>query len=471
MDDMLPSAVLFKEAVGAEIYGNNSHFECAVTDSRDAINSSLFVALKGNNTDGHLYIDQAYTNGCRVFLVSRKWFSNAEHLHNDACYIVVEDTLFALQQTAAYWCRLMSAPQECRNGKPLVKIGVTGSSGKTTCKEIIASILSVSSKVIKNPGNLNSEIGLPASLFLIRNYHEYAVFEMGINHRGEMDLLADLYQPEVAIITLIGTAHIGLLGGTKQHIAEEKKKIAKYLSQNNGKLIVWEDDEFHDFLIKNITNAYTFGPRSSMNFEGARDLGSQGWLIRYNGTEAAFPLPGSHNLLNALAGIKTAELLGIHTADIVKGLEQVEAIKSRTSIYQGNFIIVDDTYNANLESFSAGLALGKQLAGSHNLICIVGAMKELGEQSQVIHEKLGEIIAQVKPKRVICYGEETSYTIEKAKEFGYMNISITNSHEEIISSVLSCVNKDDCVYLKGSRAMMLDKVALALKEKAGIYAT
>ncbi|HPD79714.1 MAG TPA: cyanophycin synthetase, partial [Spirochaetales bacterium] len=126
---------------------------------------------------------------------------------------------------------------------------------------------------------------------------------------------------------------------------------------------------------------------------------------------------------------------------------------------------------ANLESFSAGLALGKQLAGSHNLICIVGAMKELGEQSQVIHEKLGEIIAQVKPKRVICYGEETSYTIEKAKEFGYMNISITNSHEEIISSVLSCVNKDDCVYLKGSRAMMLDKVALALKEKAGIYAT
>lgn len=471
MADVLPSSVLFKEAVGAEIYGQTSHFECAVTDSRDAVNGSLFVALKGNNTDGHLYIDQAYANGCRLFLVSKNWFSAAANQYKDACYIVADDTLFALQQTAGLWCRMMSGPLEKRNGKSLVKIGVTGSSGKTTCKEIIASILSVSSKVIKNPGNLNSEIGLPASLFLIRDYHEYAVFEMGINRKGEMDLLADLYQPEIAVITLIGTAHIGLLGGTKRHIAEEKKKIAKYLSQNNGRLIVWEDDEFRDFLIKDIANAYTFGPRSSINFEGARDLGSQGWLIRYDGTETCFPLPGSHNLLNALAGIKIAELLSIRTADILKGLEQVEGAKSRTSICQGNFIIVDDTYNANLESFMAGFALGKQLAGSHRLICIVGAMKELGEQSQAIHEKLGELIAQVKPDSVICYGEETIYTIQKAKELGFMNIAMDNSHEEIISNVLAYVSKDDCVYLKGSRAMMLDKVALALQEKAGIHAS
>ena len=471
MVDMLPSAFLFKESAGAEIHGNNSHFECAVTDSRDAATGALFVALKGSNTDGHLYIDQAYAGGCRLFLVSKQWFSGAKNQYKDACYIVVEDTLLALQQTAGLWCRLISAPSEKRKGRQLVKIGVTGSSGKTTCKEIIASILSVSSKVVKNPGNLNSEIGLPASLFLIRDYHEYAVFEMGINRKGEMDLLADLYQPEIALVTLIGTAHIGLLGGTKRNIAEEKKKIGKYISQNNGMLIVWEDDEFRDYLIQDVSNANTFGPRSSMNFEGARDLGSQGWLIRYCGSETCFPLPGSHNLLNALAGIKVAELLGVHTDDILKGLEQVEGAKSRTSIYQGYYIIVDDTYNANLESFIAGFALGKQLAGSHKLICIVGAMKELGEQSQAIHEKLGEIIAQIKPDLVICYGEETIYTVQKAKKLGCTNIAIHNSHEEIVSSVLAIIGKDDCVYLKGSRAMMLDKVAFVLKEKAGVHAS
>ena len=471
MVNMLPSTDLFIEAVGAEIYGKTSHFEIAVTDSREAVHNSLFIALKGNNTDGHLYIDQAYTNGCRLFLVSRNWFKDTKNIFSDACYILVDDTLSALQKTAALWCACVSKPQDARHGKPLVKIGVTGSSGKTTCKEIIASILAVSANVVKNPGNLNSEIGLPASLFRIRDYHEYAVFEMGINHIGEMDTLADLYKPDIAVITLIGTAHIGLLGGSKKHIAHEKKKIAKYLNQNNGALIVWEDDEYRDFLLTDIANAYTFGPRSCLSFEGARDLGASGWMISYNGKEVLFPLAGSHNLLNALAGIRVAELLKVNTDDMLHGLAQVEGAQSRTAIFQGKFTVVDDTYNANLESFTAGLALAKQLAGSHNLICIVGAMKELGDQTQSIHEQLGEIIAAVKPAHVYCYGEETHFTVNKAKESGFNNIIVTHSHEELVQNVLTCVHEHDCIYLKGSRALSLDKVAMLLKEKAGSHAS
>lgn len=471
MDSLLPSAELFKKAAGAEIFGDNSHFEIAVTDSRDAVQGSLFAALKGTKTDGHLYIDQAYTNGCRLFLVARSWFEHAHKSYTDACYIVVDETLAALQKTAGLWCSLMSGPQNVRNGKPLVKIGITGSSGKTTGKEIIASILSVSANVIKNPGNLNSEIGLPASLFRIRDYHEYAVFEMGINHIGEMDILADLYQPDIAVITLIGTAHIGLLGGTKQHIAHEKKQIAKYLNKNKGTLIVWEDDEYRDFLMKDIVHACTFGPRSCMAFEGARDLGAAGWMVTYSGKDVVFPLAGSHNLLNALAGIRVAELIKLSVGAIIQGLAQVEGVNSRTAIFQGKFTVVDDTYNANLESFAAGLALGKQLAGLHNLICIVGAMKELGCQTQAIHEQLGEIIAGIKPAHVFCYGEETTHTVQKAKDAGFDNICILNSHDEIVRGVLSYVHECDCVYLKGSRALMLDKVALVLKEKAGLYAS
>lgn len=465
MANDVPSTDLFVEAVGAEVTGKKAHFESVSTDSRMRGDNALFVAIRGANTDGHLYIDDAYKNGARVFLVSKEWISGKSELRADATYIVVASPLEALQKTAEYWCALVSGPRDERGGKTLVRIGVTGSSGKTTCKEIIASILSARFSVIKNPGNLNSDIGLASSLFLVRPSHEFAVFEMGINRVGEMRLLASMFRPDIAVITLIGSAHIGMLGGTKAHIAKEKKDISSFFPQGGGTLVFWEDDEFRDYLAEGMANACTFGPRSLPDFSGARDLGIDGWQIQYAGREIPFPLPGAHNLLNALAGIRVAELLGVDPSGVDEGLRSVEGVKSRTTVYKGKWVIVDDTYNANLESFRAGLAFGSSLARESRLLCVLGAMKELGEKSPELHEQLGALVAREAPAYAFCVGEDMQFAVDKARELGYDRIRLFASSEDLVAAVCAFANNQDCIYIKGSRALALDKVALALKER------
>ena len=181
--------------------------------------------------------------------------------------IVVPDPLAALQQAAKAWRQRFPS---------LLRFGVTGSSGKTSVKELLAAIIAVKRHTVRNPGNLNSEIGLPASLLLIRPEHEAAVFEMGINRPGEMELLADLYEPDCAVVTTIGTAHIGVLGGTRQNIATEKRKITARFT-GSQRLVVPEDDDFRDFLLTGIKGAgFLHGLRSVDGFTGARDMGLEG---------------------------------------------------------------------------------------------------------------------------------------------------------------------------------------------------
>ena len=280
-----------------------------------------------------------------------------------------------------------------------------------------------------------------------------------------MRLLASMFRPEIAVITLIGTAHIGMLGGTKAHIAEEKKAITSFFPQGGGTLVFWEDDEFRDFLAEGVANACTFGPRSLPDFTGARDLGAEGWLIQYAGKDIPFPLPGAHNLQNALAGIRVAELLGVETAKVDEGLRCVEGVKSRTTVYKGKCVIVDDTYNANLESFRAGLAFGASLARESRLLCVLGAMKELGEKSRELHEELGSLVAREAPAYAFCVGEDMRFAVEKARELGYSAIRLFTSSEELAASVCAFAKDHDCIYIKGSRALALDKVALELKER------
>ncbi|MDX9959622.1 MAG: Mur ligase family protein, partial [Spirochaetia bacterium] len=296
-------AAWFASAAGGTLVnGGDVVLSRVETDSRNVGPGALFVALKGERVDGHDFVQAAAKAGASALLVSSSWWAGSGSSSDFSCpLVVVSDPLTALQQAAKAWRQRFPK---------LLRFGVTGSSGKTSVKEMLAAIIGVKRNTVRNPGNLNSDIGLPSSLLLIRPEHEAAVFEMGINRPGEMDLLADLYEPDCAVVTNIGTAHIGVLGGTRQSIADEKRRItAKFTGSQ--RLVVPEDDDFRDFLLTGLNGAgFLHGLRSVEGFSGARDMGLDGWLLSYGGTEIRLALPGAHNLRNALAAIRTASLYG-----------------------------------------------------------------------------------------------------------------------------------------------------------------
>ncbi|GAB1457223.1 MAG: UDP-N-acetylmuramoyl-tripeptide--D-alanyl-D-alanine ligase [Spirochaetia bacterium] len=447
-------ATWFANAAGGELVnGSNALIERVETDSRNAGAGSLFVALAGERSNGHDYARKAADSGASALLVSSTWWSGAGRaaLSGLPCpVIVVPDTLAALQKAATAW----------RSRFPsLVRFGVTGSAGKTSVKELLATIVGVSRRTVKNPGNLNSDIGLPASIFLIRPEHEAAVFEMGINRPGEMDVLASIYEPDCALISNIGSAHVGVLGGTREAIAAQKKRIA---SRFNGtqSLVVWEDDDYKDALFTDLRGkAVTYGPRSDDGFEGARDLGFDGWSIRYRGVDTRLRLPGAHNLLNALCAIRAATLYGASAHDVASGLESVVPLSGRTSITRGEYTIVDDCYNANAESALAALGFCDSVDGSFRRIYVLGSMKELGDESRASHRKVGSAAAGSSADILVFYGEEARDAYEAAVESGSgKEIRHFDSYDELEESVVATVQAGDMVLVKASRSLELERL-------------
>jgi UDP-N-acetylmuramoyl-tripeptide--D-alanyl-D-alanine ligase len=451
-------AAWFASATGGKLENGKdvvlSHVE---TDSRCAGPGALFVALKGERVDGHDYAKAAALAGAAALLVSDSWWNGTGSAAGICCpVIVVADTLTALQQAAKAWRK--SFPD-------LLRFGVTGSSGKTCVKELLAAILGVKHRTVRNPGNLNSEIGLPASLLLIRPEHEVAVFEMGINRPGEMELLADLYEPDCALVTNIGTAHIGVLGGTRQLIAQEKRKIAcKFTGAQ--RLVVPEDDDFRDYLLTGLNGAgFLHGLRSVEGFNGARDLGLDGWQINYAGVEVRLALPGAHNLRNALVAIRTAGLYGARFDEIRLGIESVRPLSGRTEIIKGDFTVVNDCYNANLESSMAAIFFCDDLTVTGRKIFVFGSMKELGEESGKAHEKLGRAAARSTATLIYFYGEETRNAYEAAHQAG-ANASLFHfdDFEPLATAVVQAIKPGDLVLLKASHSMSLERLAERLAE-------
>ncbi|HSV56077.1 MAG TPA: Mur ligase family protein, partial [Magnetospirillaceae bacterium] len=287
-------------AVGGSIDGNPDAAASSVeVDSRLCGPGSLFAALPGEREDGHDYLKAALEAGATILLAGKEGWMRRESALASALQrsrvaaVLVPDSLAGLQEAARAW--RLRFPS-------LVRVGITGSSGKTTTKECLGRILATRFRTAVNPGNMNSEIGLPQAMFTLRPEHEVGVFEMGINHPGEMDALVRVWEPSHALITNIGTAHIGILG-SRRAIAEEKRKIFSRIAAS-GAAFAWEDDDFLGFLALGAPSVLrTFGPRTLEGFEGSRDAGLDGWVIRYKGETIAFPLPGSHNLLDAMAAI------------------------------------------------------------------------------------------------------------------------------------------------------------------------
>lgn len=448
------SARWMANAAGCQIVnGGDALFERVDTDSRSAGPGSLFVALKGERLDGHEYARAAADSGAVAVLVEASWWNGpgrSAFLGSDRVVIVATDTLAALQRAAAAWRATF---------KDLVRFGVTGSAGKTSAKELLAAMVGASRPTVKNPGNLNSDIGLPASMFLIRPEHRAAVFELGVNRPGEMDLLAGIYEPDCALITNVGTAHIGVMGGTRAAIAHEKRAIA---SRFDGRqtLIVWEDDDFRDTLLAGIKGrAVTYGPRSTDGFEGARDLGLDGWAIRYQGREAQLRLPGAHNLLNALGAIRAASLYGIDASAIGTGLESAVPLSGRTTIIRGEYTVVDDCYNANAESVIAAIAFCDSVEGMQRRIYVLGSMKELGAESVSAHRRIGAAVAASRADIALFYGEEARESYEAVRQTSPgIDARHFDDYDSLERAASAAVRAGDLVLVKASHSMALERL-------------
>ncbi|MCK5674393.1 MAG: hypothetical protein KAH95_13515 [Spirochaetales bacterium] len=283
-------------------------------DSRTAREGDLFIALKGEFTDGHDYILKAFEAGASAVMISDEYYSDHSSNISDSgyygCLIVVEDTLLGFHKLAASWVA---------DFEGLIKVAVTGSSGKTTTKEIIGAILSEEGSTIINEGNLNSETGLDLSVLKIGAHHRYGVFELGINHPGEMKALSLIVNPDYALITNIGTAHIGLMG-SQEAIAIEKSDIFSLFGENNTGFI-FEDDPWAAYLEERcLGNTIFYGFKSTDGIEKVTNLGIKGWKLRYKGLEINFKLVGQHNLTNAIASVSLSAALSVKPINIQRGL-------------------------------------------------------------------------------------------------------------------------------------------------------
>ncbi len=422
-------------------------------DSRDVREGCLFVPLKGERSDGHLYLKEALEGGCRGAFVEREW--GARHQETlatwarryGALFFPVEDPLGALQALASFYRESLGEA---------TFVGVTGSSGKTTMKEMIASILAELAPTYRSEGNLNSEIGLPLTLLRMEGAYKYVVLEMGVDHLGEMDILASIARPHRGIITNIGMAHADSLED-KEGIAREKRKICARMDEE-GLCYVFEEEPLRDFLGESCPRGYQpYGPVHTEGFVGSESQGLKGQRLIFQEGEFLLPLPGEHNLHNALGAISLTRELGAQWSQIVRALEGMKSLQGRGEIHSGWVDIVEDCYNANPDSMKAAIEMVKKLPSRGRRILVLGDMLELGRESAAAHWELGSSLREKSFDKFFFYGPQMRQAWE-ALGSERAEVIYTDDYQCLEKTLGECLLEGDLVLLKASRRMALERL-------------
>lgn len=426
------------------------------TDSRKIKKGELFIPIKGLNFDGHDFIDKAMDLGASAAL-SQKRLSSA-----DFTYILVEDTQAALIKLAAYYRSKFYIPA----------VAITGSSGKTTTKEMLASVLSESFEVLKNEGNLNNNIGLPMTVFRIEKCHNICVFEMGMNRPGEIESLASVVKPDIAVITNVGTAHIEFLG-SRENILKAKTEIFRFFTDDNAAIINGDDD-----MLATISNLpckiirYGINEKNDLSAFNMKQRGDQGmdFSLNINGNQESFfvPLIGIHNVYNALCAIAVGLAMNMNIEKIKNGLAKFVSGKMRMEIIftKDEIKVINDSYNANPDSTCAAIEVLKNMNCSGRRVLILADMMELGEYSSRGHKRVGEKAAQSKADILITIGEKAKDISQGALDNGMKEEQIYSfsDNKTAISKLESILMPKDTVLIKGSRIMKLEEIADSLRE-------
>jgi UDP-N-acetylmuramoyl-tripeptide--D-alanyl-D-alanine ligase len=410
------------------------------TDTRHIRPGQIFVALRGDRFDGHQFVEAAIQAGAIAAIVDRR--ALGEHL-TTLPLVVVEDTLTAYQAIARWWRDQFTIPV----------VAITGSVGKTTTKELIAAVLATQGGVLKTQANYNNEIGVPLTLLELGAEYDYAVIEMGMRAAGEIALLTQIARPDIAVITNVGTAHIGRLG-SEQAIAHAKCELLAAL-QPTGIAVLNHDNP----LLMATAAGVWAGKTLTYGLEGG-DL--QGHLLdletlAVDGIHFPLPLPGRHNASNYLAALTVAKLLQIDWLPLAKGLT-VELQQGRAQRHHlpQDVVVLDETYNAGLESMLAALHLLAQTPGTRH-IAILGTMKELGERSPELHHQVGTTAQALHLDHLLLLADPLE---GEAMAQGALPLQAEQfaTHAEVVERLLELVQPGDRLLFKASRAVGLDKV-------------
>ncbi|QUH20953.1 UDP-N-acetylmuramoyl-tripeptide--D-alanyl-D-alanine ligase [Alkaliphilus sp. B6464] len=442
--------------------GNKETVNKISTDTRTIEAGSMFIPLIGENFDGHMFIEDAIKNGSSAVLIQEGKLENIS-IPKDITIIQVKDTLEALMNIGRYYRNLFNIPF----------IGVTGSVGKTTTKDLISGVLSGKYSVHKNIGNFNNQIGLPMTLLNLENHHQISVLEMGMSSYGEILDLVNIVNPQIGVITNIGVSHIEHFG-SKENIMKAKMEIATNLVKGNY-LLVNGDDEH----LKNIdkTNkdyeVIFYGLSSSNDFYPIKieDLGESGsnFTVNIEGKPITFKIKqlGLHNVYNGLAAVWIGLKYDMTVEEIQRGLDHFEPSKMRLEVIEkDNMKIINDAYNASPDSMKAALDV-LQTMKANRKIAVLGNMFEMGSFAEEGHRSVGEYLARKKIDILITVGDMADWIGLEAKEHGLDERKIFSvpNNTEAINILEKHINENDAILVKGSRGMTMEEIVRFLQER------
>ncbi len=453
------------QAIGAQLIGEDAHFNGVSSDSRNIAAGNLFIALRGENFDGYEFVNQAARDGAVAALVNKDSYDDRKSrivpegseksasfiLNPEYPVLLVADTRLALGRLAAYWRRQFDIPL----------VAITGSNGKTTVKEMLVSILretTGSDAVLATKGNLNNDIGMPLTLLQLNQLHRYAVIEMGMNHPGEIDYLTRIAAPQIALINNAATAHLEGLGSV-QAVAQAKGEIFAGLVEQ-GVAIINRDDPYAALwqMLAGKHDNIGFSLNGQAEVSAAWQVQGYGSRLdvttRQGNFSVALQVPGEHNARNALAATAAAIALQVPLTVIAAGLEKFSGVPGRmqrkTALHGA--VLIDDTYNANPASLHAAISVLAQAGGKR--VLVLGDMGELGDESAQFHAEIGAAARRAGIEKLYAIGAMSGNAV---REFGG-NAQHFIHIEALLRALDADLDSGNTVLVKGSRFMKMERV-------------
>ena len=428
----------------------NIFFDGVTTDSRKICDGTLFVALKGEKFNGEDFVEDAFKKGATAAIVSK----NFDKKISDGIILKVDDTLTAYQKIAGAWRDRFNIPI----------FAITGSTGKTTTKDLTAAVLSELGKILKTSANFNNEIGVPMTLLELNEEHKAAVVEIGMRGLGQIKSLAKIVKPTVAIVTNVNETHMELLGSI-ENIAKAKGELVESI-QAGGTVILNVDNPYVANMIKLVkpgVKIITNGIEKNADLKAENVVtgeASTDFDLLYKGKIFHFDLPiiGRHNVSNTLAAIAAGMTVGLLYQKSQRGLLSFATTKMRFEVIRRDRItIVNDAYNASPASMRAAIKTSAELYNSRK-IAVLGDMFELGDIAEKAHREIGEYVAENNFEILITIGELAKFIAEGAKAAGMKNVFVTDSHEDAAKILRSILQAYDVVLFKASHGMHLEKI-------------
>ena len=448
-----------KAVEGKLFHGENipadTEAEGVVIDSRQVGKNYIFVAIKGERVDGHDFVRDVFEKDALAMIAERE-------LDTDRPYILVESSLEALKKLAAYY----------REGLDTKIVGITGSVGKTSTKEFISSVLGQKYKVLKTEGNFNNEIGVPLTLFKIRDFHEVAVIEMGISDFGEMHRLSYMVRPDICVMTNIGLCHLENLG-SRDGILKAKSEIFDFASRDAVAVLNMDDDKLYS--VKEVKNRkpvyYGMNRNADVYAESVEANGIYGtkaviFLKKEDKKiEVKIPLPGKHMVYNAMAAATVGEILGLGAEEIRQGIENIQSVGGRLHIIETEkYTIIDDCYNANPVSVRSSLDVLNN--AEERKVAILGDMFELGADEKKLHYQLGEYFKEKQIDMATLAGKLSENTYQGIRDSGAATqVYYYKTLEDLLDYLDIMVQEKDVILVKASHSMHFEKIVEKLRNE------